>query len=74
MEILDNGVGIPAELTERIFDMFIVAMDQPKGFGLGLYIAKKAIDKLEGNIDVLRKGNYTSFVMTIPYPSKNITS
>ncbi len=74
VEILDNGVGIPAELTERIFDMFIVAMDQPKGFGLGLYIAKKAIDKLEGNIDVLRKGNYTSFVMTIPYPSKNITS
>lgn len=74
LEILDNGLGIPPDLTERIFDMFIVATDQPKGFGLGLYIAKKALDKLEGNINVRRDGNFTCFQIILPSISNNITS
>lgn len=73
IEIMDNGLGVPPELAERIFDMFIVATDQPKGFGLGLYIAKKAIDKLEGSIDVCRDGDFTSFRIKIPKKTANIT-
>ena len=74
LEISDNGLGVPPDLTERIFDMFIVATDQPKGFGLGLYIAKKAIDKLEGNINVRRDGNFTCFQIVLPHPPDNLTS
>ena len=74
IEILDNGLGVSEELTKRIFDMFIVATEQPKGFGLGLYIAKKAIDRLEGNIDVYREEGFTHFQITLPQFNHNITS
>lgn len=68
IEILDNGVGIASELTDRIFDMFIVATDRPKGFGLGLYIVKKAVEKLKGDIIVKQTDDhFTSFQILLPY-------
>lgn len=50
--VIDNGVGIPKDLQPKIFDMFFRGTDQSKGSGLGLYLVKKIIDKLEGVIRV----------------------
>ncbi len=50
LEVEDNGQGIPDEYHERIFDMYFRASISSKGNGLGLYIVKKAVDKLEGTI------------------------
>jgi signal transduction histidine kinase len=46
----DNGLGIPEEFLPRIFDMFFQAHEKSEGSGLGLYIVKEAVAKLNGTI------------------------
>lgn len=54
-QIEDNGVGIPENFLPRIFDMFFQAHEKSEGSGLGLYIVKEAICKLNGTIDAISK-------------------
>lgn len=65
--IEDNGIGIADENKEKIFEIFYRASKISTGSGLGLYIVKEAIAKLNGNLKVeseLKKG--TKFTVTIP--------
>lgn len=50
LTIRDNGIGIEKEYQDRIFDMFFRGSEHSKGNGLGLYIVKKAVEKLNGRI------------------------
>jgi signal transduction histidine kinase len=50
--IEDNGIGIQKDRLGKVFDMFYRAHDYSKGSGLGLYIVKEVVDKLNGNIRV----------------------
>lgn len=50
IEIEDNGTGISEEDQERVFEMFFRAHQEVQGTGMGLYIVKNAVDKLNGNI------------------------
>lgn len=50
LEVEDNGQGILEEYKSRIFEMYFRANENSKGNGLGLYIAKKAVEKLSGHI------------------------
>jgi signal transduction histidine kinase len=52
IQVEDNGEGIRPELQGRIFDMFYRGNENSKGSGLGLYIAKEAAMKIQGNISV----------------------
>lgn len=66
IEIEDNGIGIKEEFKDKIFDMFFVT-NSNLGSGLGLYITKEAVDKLNGSITVnskITKG--TIFTVIIP--------
>lgn len=66
IEIEDNGIGILEEYMGNIFDMFFV-IDSNKGSGLGLYIVKGTLDKLNGSISVFSQSNVgTKFTVTIP--------
>jgi signal transduction histidine kinase len=53
-EIKDNGVGIPEEQVDRVFEKFFrsdnIVKYQTEGTGLGLYIAKNIIEQLGGKI------------------------
>ena len=63
----DNGVGIPYDLHHELFDMFYRASDKSKGTGLGLYLVKMAVDKLNGTIKVQSEpGEFTEFTVSIP--------
>ena len=67
VEIEDNGLGIDKPYLDRIFDMFYRANPDAKGSGLGLYIVRETIDKLEGHISVTSKlGEGTKFVVHVP--------
>lgn len=46
----DNGIGIDEEYKSRVFDMFFRASELSKGNGLGLYIVRKATEKLQGTL------------------------
>ena len=52
INISDNGQGIDLKYQTKIFDMFYRASTDSKGSGLGLYIVKNIIDKLEGEIQL----------------------
>lgn len=65
--IADNGIGIPKEHIDKIYDMFYRAHDTKAGSGLGLYIVKETVEKLGGSIKVesdTRLG--TVFTIVIP--------
>lgn len=68
----DNGEGIAPQFKERIFEMFYRGSSTSTGSGLGLYIAKEAIEKLNGKIEMTseyEKG--TSFTIYIPVEKIN---
>jgi hypothetical protein len=48
----DNGQGIHPTLQDRIFDMFFRANETSQGSGLGLYILKRAVERLDGSIEL----------------------
>ncbi len=67
IEIEDNGQGIMDEYKSRIFEMYFRANERSKGNGLGLYIAKKAVEKLNGKIRFTSQYNVGSlFTVEIP--------
>lgn len=71
MEIQDNGEGIPSEYQERMFEMYFRANERSKGNGLGLYIVKKAVEKLGGTITVTSELNQGS-TFSIRFSEKKI--
>jgi len=52
IDMQDNGQGISREYQEQVFDMYFRANERSKGNGLGLYIVKKAVEKLDGSISL----------------------
>lgn len=50
--VLDNGSGIDEQYQTKVFDMFYRASEQSTGSGLGLYIVKSAIERLQGEIQL----------------------
>ncbi len=66
LTIQDDGVGIPPENLEKIFERKFTA-GKPQGTGLGLYQAKAAIEWNDGKITVDSKpGNGSRFTLTLP--------
>ena len=63
----DNGMGIPKEYRQRMFDMFFRASEASQGNGLGLYVVKKAVERLGGEIVVESEvSKYTRFMIIFP--------
>ncbi len=51
--IQDNGDGMVDKVLHRAFDMFYRGNNKSKGSGLGLYIVKKIMQRLDGSIKLL---------------------
>lgn len=66
MTIADSGLGIPLDMQETIFTKGI-SSKEGKDRGLGLYLAKNSVEKLEGSIDVLSEQDHTVFSIIVPY-------
>ena len=71
IEVIDNGVGIPKEDIDKIFQRFY-RVDKARsravgGTGLGLAITKHIVNSLKGSITVESELNIGSkFIVTIP--------
>jgi PAS domain S-box-containing protein len=65
--IEDNGIGIPEAYHEKVFEMFYRASSQANGSGLGLYILKETLNRLNGKISVVSGADIgTTFIVEIP--------
>jgi signal transduction histidine kinase len=63
----DNGVGIADDQKGKIFNMFYRASENAVGSGLGLYIVKESLERLNGSIHLQSKlGKGSTFTITIP--------
>jgi two-component system, sensor histidine kinase and response regulator len=73
ISIKDNGIGIEEKFLKDIYNMFFRATHHSSGSGIGLYIVKDAVDKLEGEIEVVsNEGNGTTFNIKIPNRNNRI--
>jgi two-component system sensor histidine kinase KdpD len=71
LQVLDEGVGIPAEDVERIFDKFYRAQkgDQVRaGTGLGLAISRGFVEALKGTITAANRTDRPGAVFTVRLP------
>jgi len=71
-KIWDNGIGMSAEETERIFEIFhrLPNAMQFDGSGVGLSIVKRIADRLNAKISVESKLNQGT-IFEIRFPIRN---
>jgi signal transduction histidine kinase len=73
ISLADNGLGIKPNIRNNIFDMFFRGNTNSKGNGLGLYIVKKIIRKLNGRLDVESEvGRGTQIEIALPLEPPDI--
>lgn len=70
ISIKDTGIGIPSDDLPHLFEKFYRVDNRDTreigGTGLGLYLTKKIIEKLEGSINVNSEfGNGTEFIIKL---------
>lgn len=72
LRVRDDGVGIPAEMLDKIFDMF-EQIEHPientyAGLGIGLTLVKRLLEMHDGSITVKSEGSNrgSEFVVTLP--------
>jgi len=67
--IRDNGIGIPPEDLQKIFDPFFTSKDVGKGMGLGLSITHQILQSHKAIIEVdSRPVEFTRFRIVFPKP------
>ncbi len=68
ISIKDNGIGIPKEKLNQIYDPFYTSKEVGVGTGLGLSVVYDIIKKHEGSIEVFSEvGVGSEFIVTIPH-------
>ncbi len=69
LEIIDQGIGIPASAKPHLFEAFYRApnVGQVKGTGVGLYVTRRCVELLQGTISVISSpGEGSRFVVELP--------
>lgn len=51
--VSDNGIGMPLAIQQHVFDMFYRGTSASRGSGLGLYLSKRNIELMDGNINLV---------------------
>jgi signal transduction histidine kinase len=68
IRIRDNGMGIPPDIREKIFNPFFTTKPAGEGTGLGLSMSHDIVVKQHGGkIDLVTDpGSFTEFIITLP--------
>ena len=66
VRVVDDGPGVPEELSDRIFEPFFTTKPQGQGTGLGLDITRRLLREHEGQIEVHSRPGRTEFRVILP--------
>jgi signal transduction histidine kinase len=64
--IEDNGYGIQEQDIPKVFSLFFKGSPKSGGTGLEIYAAKIAVEKLQGDMKLIRPRGNMSFVIELP--------
>ena len=67
LTVIDSGQGIRNEIKDKVFNMFYRGTEKAEGSGLGLYIAREMVQKMNGTITFSsQEGKGTTFTVSVP--------
>ena len=75
--VTDNGIGVPEEMRQRIFENFQRAhAEEYRGTGIGLAICRRVVLRHGGTIGVtpVESGTGSRFVFTLPLGEQQVTT
>jgi|GEM_PF-4538064 len=64
--VIDNGQGIPADLTQKVMDPFFTTKEVGKGTGIGLNLSKNLMKRMGGELVLKSSGSPTTFLVSVP--------
>jgi PAS domain S-box-containing protein len=65
--VQDNGIGIEEQYQQKIYERFFRGTSRSYGNGIGLFIVKDTVERMQGNIQVSSvAGAGTTFTVTLP--------
>ena len=73
LEVRDNGEGVPESMREHVFEPYARAHSgstQPASVGLGLAVARKLAQLMEGDLELSRQDGWTVFTLSVPVAAK----
>ncbi len=79
ISVRDDGIGIPAELLPRVFDMFAqvgqAQAQQRDGLGIGLSLVKRLVELHGGRIEARSAGTGlgSEFIVHLPRPARPVS-
>ncbi len=66
LEVIDDGEAISPQVAEKMFDMFYRGSERSIGQGMGLYIVKKIVSRLQGSVNWETRKDKKAFMVSIP--------
>jgi signal transduction histidine kinase len=75
ISVIDNGIGIGQADPEELFQMFVRASERSVSGGIGLYLSRRATDKLGGEIHMrTTRDGFTEFYVMLPLQLRDLNT
>lgn len=70
LHVCDNGGGIPEAVLPRLFEPYVTT--KAEGTGIGLYIARRIVEKMSGSMAVSNRQGGACFCLCFPCENKGL--